>query len=582
MQKRKTMNVIKKIMASKYWWLLLLVLIVAINYLASVMHARFDLTKEGRYTLSPATRELIRKLDDKVEIDVFLKGEFPSGFRKLANSTGEFLGLLKDLNSSKVRYRFISPQDDMPGSRVQYGDSLVSLGAIPINLTVQKKSGESSNIIFPVALMRYRDRQELVNIYPGASGTISQDEINSAEALMEYQFAKALEGLVNTDRPRVAFAVGNGEPTDGRTYGIQEVLSKNYKVGMFDLKTLPVISTDPADPRYIDVFLMVKPTLEFSEDEKLKLDQYVMRGGKLLLFIDNLIAEQDSLRFTKETIAYDRNLNLADQLFRYGMRINTDLVMDLECDFMPFVVGGTSENPQFEFLKWNYYPLFSARGNHPITRNTGLVAGRFVNSIDTINTPGIKKTVLLSTSPNSRIISTPALISLNENKNVPEDSKFNRRDIPVALLLEGKFTSLFKNRMSKAQADSLSANGFPFLDRSTADNKMIVVADGDMVLNDMSPKQGPLPMGMNFYTVGTQYEYRFANREFLQNCLEYLVNKPGIIETRNKDIVLRLLDSKKITAQKSLWQFVNIGLPVLLVILLGWIYQQVRRRKYAS
>lgn len=582
MQKRKTMNVIKKIMASKYWWLLLLVLIVAINYLASVMHARFDLTKEGRYTLSPATRELIRKLDDKVEIDVFLKGEFPSGFRKLANSTGEFLGLLKDLNSSKVRYRFISPQDDMPGSRVQYGDSLVSLGAIPINLTVQKKSGESSNIIFPVALMRYRDRQELVNIYPGASGTISQDEINSAEALMEYQFVKTLEGLVNTDRPQVAFAVGNGEPTDGRTYGIQEVLSKNYKVGMFDLKTLPVISTNPADPRHIDVLLMVKPTLEFSEDEKLKLDQYVMRGGKLLLFIDNLIAEQDSLRFTKETIAYDRNLNLADQLFRYGLRINTDLVMDLECDFMPFVVGGTSENPQFEFLKWNYYPLFSAGGNHPITRNTGLVAGRFVNSIDTINTPGIKKTVLLSTSPNSRIISTPALISLNENKNVPEDSKFNRRDIPVALLLEGKFTSLFKNRMSKAQADSLSANGFPFLDRSTADNKMIVVADGDMVLNDMSPKQGPLPMGMNFYTVGTQYEYRFANREFLQNCLEYLVNKPGIIETRNKDIVLRLLDSKKITAQKSLWQFINIGLPVLLVILLGWIYQQVRRRKFAS
>jgi ABC-2 type transport system permease protein len=576
------MNVFKKIIASKFWWLLLLVLIFAVNYLASVIHARFDLTREKRYTLSKATKELLRKLDDRVEIDVFLKGEFPSGFRKLANSTGEFLGLLKDLNSSKIRYRFISPQEDMPESRVQYGDSLVSLGAIPINLTVQKKSGESSNIIFPVALMRYKDRQALVNIYPGASGTISQDEINSAEALMEYQFAKTLDGLVNTDQPQVAYATGNGEPTDGRTYGIQEALSKNYKVGMFDLKELPAISTDPADPRHIDVLLMVKPTLEFTEDEKLKLDQYVMRGGKLLLYIDNLIAEQDSLRYTKETIAYDRNLNLADQLFRYGLRINTDLVMDLDCDFMPFVVGGTKENPQFEFLKWNYYPLFSSKGNHPINRNTGLVAGRFVNSIDTINTPGIKKTVLLSTSPNSRIISTPALISLNENKNVPEDSKFNRKDIPVALLLEGKFTSLFKNRIGKAQADSLSAGGFPFLDRSQADNKMIVVADGDMALNDMSPKQGPLPMGVNFYTIGSQYEYQFANHDFFLNCLEYLVNKPGITETRNKDIVLRLLDSKKIAAQKSMWQFINIGLPVLLVILFGWVYQQVRKRKYAA
>jgi ABC-2 type transport system permease protein len=226
--------------------------------------------------------------------------------------------------------------------------------------------------------------------------------------------------------------------------------------------------------------------------------------------------------------------------------------------------------------------LFSSKGNHPINRNTGLVAGRFVNSIDTINTPGIKKTVLLSTSPNSRIISTPALISLNENKNVPEDSKFNRKDIPVALLLEGKFTSLFKNRIGKAQADSLSAGGFPFLDRSQADNKMIVVADGDMALNDMSPKQGPLPMGVNFYTIGSQYEYQFANHDFFLNCLEYLVNKPGITETRNKDIVLRLLDSKKIAAQKSMWQFINIGLPVLLVILFGWVYQQVRKRKYAA
>ncbi|MCX6317888.1 MAG: gliding motility-associated ABC transporter substrate-binding protein GldG [Bacteroidetes bacterium] len=576
------MQVIKKIFASKYWWLLLLVALFGINYLASVIHARFDLTKEKRYTLSKATRELVAKLDDNVEIDVFLKGEFPAGFRKLANSTDEFLGLIKDLNSKQIRYRFISPQDEIPGTSMPYGDSLVSLGAIPINLTARKKEGETSNIIFPVALLKYKDKQALVNIYPGANGTISQDEINSAEALMEYQFAKTLDGLITTEKPHVAYAVGNGEPIDGHTYGIQEALSKDYKVGMFDLQSINTISTDPADPRHIDVLLMVKPTISFSEAEKMKLDQFVMRGGKLLLYIDNLIAEQDSLRFTKETIAYDRNLNLTDQLFRYGTRINTDLVMDLDCDFMPFVVGGTKESPQFEFLKWNYYPLFSSKGNHAINRNTGLVAGRFVNSMDTINTPGIKKTILLSSSPNSRIITTPALISLNENKNVPEDSKFKQKDIPVAVLLEGKFNSLFKNRVGKAQADSLAAGGFPFVDRCANDNKMIVVADGDMALNDMSPKQGPLPMGVNFYTVGSQYEYQFANHDFFLNCLEYLVNKPGIIETRNKDIVLRLLDAKKIESQKSTWQFINIGLPVLLIIAFGWVYQQVRRRRYAA
>ena len=575
-------NAVNKIFSSRYWWLLLLVILVAVNYLASVFHARFDLTKEKRYTLSKVTKDLLKNLDDDVQVDVFLKGEFPAGFKKLANSTDEFMRVLKDRNTSKIHYRFISPEDDMPDSRVTYGDSLIGLGALPINLTVQKKAGESSNIIFPVALMKYKGRQSLVSLYPRASGKISQDEINSAEALMEYQFAKTLDGLINTDKPHVAYSVGNGEPTDARTYGIQEALSKDYKLGIFDLNKHNKISTDQNDPAHIDVFVSVKPSLQFTEDEKLKLDQFVMRGGKLLLFIDNLIAEQDSLRFTQETIAYDRGLNITDQLFKYGVRINTDLIMDLDCDFMPFAVGGRIENPQYEFLKWNYYPLFSSKGNHSINKNTGLVAGRFVNSVDTIATPGIKKTVLLSSSANSRAISTPALISLNENKNVPEDIKFNKKNIPVALLLEGRFTSLFRNRASKSQMDSLTAHGSPFMDMSKEDNRIIVVADGDIVLNDISPKEGPLPMGMNFYTVGSQYEYQFANKDFLLNCLEYLVNKPGIIETRNKDIVLRLLDSKKVKKQKTTWQFINIALPILLVLLFGWIYQQVRKRKYAT
>jgi ABC-2 type transport system permease protein len=576
------MKVLNKIIASKFWWLILLVIVFAVNYLAAVLHARFDLTKEKRYTLSKATKELVSKLDDKVQIDVFLKGEFPSGFRKLANSTEDFLRLLKDRNGSKIQYQFISPEEDMPGANKTYGDTLVGMGAVPINLTVQKKAGESSNIIFPVALMKYKNRESLISLYPRATGAISQTEINSAEALMEYQFAKTLDRLVNPEMPHIAYSVGNGEPTDARTYGIQEALSRDYKLGMFDLNTQAKISTDTNDPQRIDVFLSVKPTKEFTEAEKLKLDQFIMRGGRALLFIDNLYAEQDSLRFTKQTIAYDRNLNLTDQLFKYGLRINTDLVMDLQCDFMPFAVGGTSDNPQYEFLKWNYYPLLDANINSPVTKNTGLVASRFANSIDTIAVSGIKKTVLLASSNNSRTISTPAMISLNENKNVPEDVKFNRKAIPVAMLLEGKFTSMYRNQLAKSQLDTLAASGSAYVDQNKSDNKMIVVSDGDIILNDFSPKQGPLPLGTNFYTLGSQYEYQFANKEFLLNCLEYLVNKPGIIEARNKDIALRLLDSQKVKKQKGTWQIVNIALPILLVMLAGWLYQQIRQRKYAA
>lgn len=566
---------VNKIFASKYWWLLLLVILFAVNYLASVFHARFDLTKEKRYTLSKATKDLLKNLDDEVQIDVFLKGEFPAKFRKLTNSLTEFLRLLKESNSSKFRYQFISPQEKIPGTNTSYGDSLMAMGAYPINLKAQIKTGESSSLAFPFALMRYKGREELIDLFSLSYSKPPEEVINSAEALLEYKFAKALDGVINPFKPLIGYSVGNGEPTDYRTYDFQQVLQRDYKMFMLNLKTQPVI------PDTFKVLIIVKPTLQFTEEEKLKIDQYVMRGGKLLLFIDNLIAEQDSLRYTPETIAFDRNLNLTDQLFKYGVRVNTDLVMDLQCDYMPFAVGGSKENPQFEFLKWNYYPLFESDGNHTINKKIGPVAGRFVNSIDTIATTNILKTPLLYSSSNSRIISTPALISINENKNVPLDASFNKKNIPVAFLLEGKFTSLYRNRVSKSQIDSMNAAGLPFKNESV-DTKMIIVADGDIVLNDIAPQEGPLRMGMNFYTIGSQHEIQYSNRDFLLNCMEYLVNKRGIIETRNKDIVLRLLNSQKVKEQRTTWQLINIALPLALVLLCGWIYQEVRKRKYTS
>jgi len=426
----------------------------------------------------------------------------------------------------------------------------------------------------------------LVNLYPGASGRISQDEINSAEALMEYQFVKTLDKLTRDNKHGIAYAVGNGEPIDGRSYDLVETLRQDYQFGILNLQTQPVIPD-------VDILLIVKPIEQFTEAEKLKIDQYVMHGGKILCFIDNLIAEQDSLSFKPETIAFDRNLNLTDLFFRYGFRLNTDLVMDLQCDVIPLVVGGTKENPQFEFVRWNYFPLFEPGKNKLLNKNLGYVASRFVNSIDTIQVAGVRKSILLASSPNSRIIKTPALISLNENKNVPEDANFKQKDIPVAVLMEGKFTSSYKNRISQSQRDSLSVHGITFSNESP-DNKMIVVSDGDVVLNDWLPVPNenpiPLPMGWNKYTY-REYEQQseygkmfipVANREFLLNCVEYLVNNPAIIETRNKDIVLRLLDSTKVKKQRTTWQFINIALPVLLVILAGLIYQQIRKRKYAA
>jgi gliding-associated putative ABC transporter substrate-binding component GldG len=324
---------------------------------------------------------------------------------------------------------------------------------------------------------------------------------------------------------------------------------------------------------------MVKPSLSFTDEEKLKLDQYVMRGGKLLLFIDRLNAEMDSLQQKNEVVAYERDLKLNDLIFRYGARINPDLLMDLQCDYLPFDVNG---NGQFELLPWNYFPVFESASNHPINKNLGFVSGQFVNTIDTTEAEGIRKTVLLRSSVNARKIGAPALISGRENVTAPESEKFRTANLIAGVLLEGKFNSFFANRLSKAMNDSLEAYDYGFIPKCVEDNKMVIVGDGDILLNAVVKGNQPIAMGMNPFTFGSQREFPFANREFLLNTLEYLVNNNGLAEAKSKDYVVRLLDSKKVEAEKTKWQIINIAVPVLLLICFALLFQWIRKRKYSK
>ncbi|MDQ3276996.1 MAG: Gldg family protein, partial [Bacteroidota bacterium] len=323
--------------ATSLKWVAALAVLFVINFVAGNVHTRADLTEDKRYSLTQTTQDLTDSLEQNVMIDVFLKGEYPSGFRKLSASTQEFLSLLKETNPERINYRFIAPEESA-GNGKTWGDSLRALGVEPINLTVQIKAGEENKNIFPYALLHAGGRTEVVNLFQSSKRNISVGELNNAEAMMEYQFAKSLNRVVNPRRASVAYATGNGEPTAAETADLQQVVGSNY-----DLRTLD-LSMHPFVPKEADVLLMVKPTTGFSEAQKLKIDQYVVNGGRLLLFVDNLHAEQDSLSFKSELIAYDRNLNLGDLLFNYGIRINQDLVMDLQCDFLPFAVGGTPSN----------------------------------------------------------------------------------------------------------------------------------------------------------------------------------------------------------------------------------------------
>ncbi len=550
-----------------------ILLLIGINFLTSMWHQRIDLTGEKRFTLSDPTKSLLKKLDGEVKIDILLKGEFPSAFKRLANSAEETLQEFKEVAGKRINYRFVLPDDELDDVNTKFADTAASLGIEPINLKVQLKAGEQQQLVYPAALVHYKGKTMAVNLYSGNKIFVSPKELNSAEAQMEYKFADAIDKLSHEVKPLIAYSVGNGEPTGYNTYDlVQNVLRKDYNLFTFN------INTQPAIPDTFGLLLIVKPKKAFSEIEKLKIDQYIMKGGKLLLFVDKLEAEMDSLQQKNEVVAYDRGLDLNDLLFKYGVRVNSDLIMDLQCDLLPFDVNG---NGQYEWLQWNYFPLFQTRSNHPINKNIGLVAGKFVNSIDTVEAEGITKTILLSSSPNSRTISTPALISGRENVNAPESDQFKKHDIPAAVLLEGKFRSMFQNRLSQAMKDSIAVYGGQFLPVAARSNKMIVVADGDIVLNGMASNQ-PIPMGMNQFAYGTQKEFPFANRDFLQNCMSYLIDRSGLMEAKSKDYTLRLLDTQKAEEEKTFWQIINIVAPILLVCLFAFIYQWWRKRKYTS
>ena len=565
------MNFIDKIWKSKLWLLITVGAIVLVNWLASVYHTRVDLTNEKRFTLSSSTKKILKQLDDVVEIKIFLKGTTNSGFTKLAKSTEELLHEFKEVTGSNFRYKFIDPDDIVDGSSVTYADTLLSMGVAPLIVNAQIKSGEQQLRIFPVAMLNYADKINLVSLYEGNSVDLKASEINSAEAMLEYTFIRAIAQFKRNIKPIIAYSVGNGEAVGPETFDMQGLLQYNDTLFTLNLNKVKFISDT------FKVLMIVKPTIPFTDDEKLKIDQYVMRGGKLLMFIDKLNAEVDSITANSQIVAYDRELGLNDILFKYGVRINSDLVMDLQCDRYPIDLNN---NGQYALLKWNYFPLFQTKPTHVINKNLGIVSGRFVNSIDTVEADGIKKTVILSSSVNARKISTPALITVDENRQEPVNDKFKTANIPVAVLLEGKFSSMFKNRLSQAMTDSLENYGQLFQSQGINDNKIIVVSDGDIILNNFY-EQKPLPMGVNPYSmIKDKQVFPVANSSFLENCIEYLINENGMMDAKAKDYTLRFLDPVKIEEEKTFWQLLNIAAPILIVILFAFIFQWVRKRKY--
>lgn len=563
----------KKILATKYWWIILLALLVLVNLAASYFTVRADLTAEKRFTLSQPTKKMLGSIDAQVNITVFLDGDLPKEFKKLKNSTAELLQEFKEIGRHNIKYEFKKAGEGLSDTAKTYFlDSLARLGIKPYTINAQVKEGEEQKQVVPGALIAYKDRVMAVDLLAGQNSDLDESSINRVEATLEYKFANAINKITKDTLPVVGYLTGNGEPLSYNVYDlIGNNLKRNYAFKIFNIDSFPVI------PPVFNAMVITKPTVKFTDQQKLKIDQYVMHGGKLLWMIDNLYAEMDSLeRSQNEFIAFDRGLNLEDMFFKYGVRINLDLLEDINCDGYPSVIGTQGGKPQIKVLPFNYFPLLANYNNHPIAKNLDYVVSQFPNSIDTVKADGIQKTILLATSDATKILSSPAKVSFTELATEANLSSFNQKNVPVAVLLEGKFHSLYNNRITTVMRDSLAAIGSSFMPVCTTNNKMIVIADGDIALNAVTKEDGPLQMGTNPYT-----KNKYANSEFIMNCVEYLVDNSGILETRSKDLTLRLLDKKKLETDKTTWQLINIIAPLLLVILMGSLYQFFRKRKYS-
>jgi ABC-2 type transport system permease protein len=553
-------------------WLQFLSAVAGVILLASassLLRVRVDLTEDKRYTLSSPTLKVLSGLKNDIYIQVFLDGEIPIPLKRLKRSVSEMLDEFRLASGRKIDYEFINPSEggDARQRETQY-QALVNKGLNPIDIRAADAEGGSTvKRIFPGMIVNYNGIEVPVNFLNNSTPSYEQNILRSIEGL-EYEMIQTIATLSSDTIYKVAFIEGHGEIPEIETADITMNLAKFFTVdrGIIGGKT-GILDNYAA-------VVIAGPEKEFSESDKLVLDQYIMNGGKVLWLFDEVAVNSDSLVYGS-TVGLYRPLNIEDQLFRYGARVNPLIVQDLECALIRLKVGTAGAQQQFVSLPWAYYPLLVPSANNSITRNLNRVKGEFTNYIDTVGLdPAIRKKILLSTSNFSRTLSPPLVISLKEAELTPDEKDYNKSNLLVAVLLEGVFSSAFKNRMTSSLTDDRNFK----TKTESRKTKMIVIADADIIRNEVRRsglKETPLPLGQDKYT-----GQLFGNRDFLINCLNYLVDDNGIMELRSRELKLRQLNSAKIKSEKFKWQLINIAVPVMIVILAGLFYGYFRRRTY--
>ncbi|MFH0999732.1 MAG: gliding motility-associated ABC transporter substrate-binding protein GldG [Bacteroidota bacterium] len=554
---------------------LLLAIIVLISYVGNYLFFRIDLTSDKRYTLSETTIELLENLEDIVFFKVYIEGDLPAGFKRLQNSTKEILDEFRVYGGSNIEYEFIDPSENTDErTRNDVFRQLYEKGLDPANIQAKEKDGSTSQkLVFPGTILSYRGQEMPVNLLGQNTGYSPDAGLNNAVQTLEYELTNGIRKLIRQKKPRIAFIEGHGELPGYETADISLVLSDFYTIKRVRidgrLKSLDGF----------DAIVIAKPDSAFTERDKFIIDQFIMNGGSSFWLIDPIKINMDSLAYSDATLATIKELNLSDQLFKYGVRINPKLVQDNQCAVIPINTSTKGTQAKFSPARWIYFPLLTPLGDQPITKNIGLIKTEFLSNLDTVgHNYEVRKKYLLYTSDYSRLVNAPALISLRIINDVPDEKYFDNPFQPVAVLMEGRFESVFNHRIPTTILESKEIG---FKDSSKY-AKMIVVADGDIIKNPFKIVGGeiyPLPLGSDKWF---QEIYYSGNKDFIMNCINYLCGDPQILAVRAKDFKLRLLDKKKTTEQRFLWQIMNTIIPVLFTILVGIAVHFFRKKKYAK
>jgi ABC-2 type transport system permease protein len=548
-------------------------IVLMLNIIGGYFFGHIDLTGDKRFTLTKATERTLNNLKDVVYVEVMLEGEFPAGFKRLRNAVQDFLDRARALSGGKIEYKFTDPLEGSPDAVKELQESLRKKGIFPVNLQVKSDEEYSEKLIYPGALLRFADREIPVKLLENDIPGIPKEVIlNNSISLIEYKLMNAIKKLQVHSRPKIAFTTGHLELEPQYTADLEKSLRTYYDIARINLDSIVKIDTE------IDLLVVAKPRTAFAEKHKFLFDQYIMHGGKVMWLIDPLNVSLDSMRTRNEVIPYEYPLNLQDLLYKYGCRINNNLALDLQCTKIPLQVGMMGNTPQYELKPWFYYPVaFPPSGtDNPITKGLDGVNLDFPATLDTIRTKTpVTKTILLATSQYSREQYAPVRINFEILHYKPEPAQFNKPHLPMAVLLEGTFPSLYENRITDELNNTLAQLGTEFQKTSTP-TKMLVVADGDIASNPFdAAERKVLPLGFNKFE-----KYTFANKDFLLNAVEYLLDKEGLITARSKEVRLRMLDKVKAQNEKTFWQVLNIALPLLLLALFGVLFNYLRRRRY--